>query len=81
MKVLVKPKVRASEGTFVMKLLLIESGKIRKLKSLGSEWQIKATMGHIVELANDGDDKLGFTLDHESRHIDCRYVPRAGASR
>lgn len=61
-----------------MKLLLIESGgKIRKLKSiLGSEWQIKATMGHIVELANDGDDKLGFTLDHESRHIDCRYVPR-----
>jgi len=65
-----------------MKLLLIESGgKIRKLKSiLGSEWQIKATM-HIVELANDGDDKLGFTLDHESRHIDCRYVEALAASR
>jgi len=31
-------------------------------------------MGHIVELATA--DKLGFTLDHESRHIDCRYVPR-----
>lgn len=60
-----------------MKLLLIESGgKIRKLKSiLGSEWQIKATMGHIVELANDGEDSLGFTLDTERNRIDCRYVP------
>ncbi len=61
-----------------MKLLLIESaGKIRKLKSiLGNEWNIKATMGHLVELANDGEDSLGFTLDAERNHIDCRYVPR-----
>ncbi len=61
-----------------MKLLLIESGgKIRKLKSiLGSGWQIKATMGHIVELANDGEDSLGFNLDTERNRVDCRYVPR-----
>jgi len=61
-----------------MKLLLIESGgKIKKLKSiLGSEWQIKATMGHVVELANDGEDSLGFTLDAERNRIDCRYTPR-----
>ena len=47
-----------------MKLLLIESGgKLKKLKQiLGSGWNIKATMGHIVELANDGSDSLGFTL-------------------
>lgn len=61
-----------------MKLLLIESpGKIRKLKSiLGSEWDIKATMGHVVELANDGEDSLGFTLDAQHNHIHCNYVPR-----
>ena len=43
-----------------MKLLLIESrGKLSKLKSiLGSGWTIKATMGHVVELANDGEDSL-----------------------
>lgn len=61
-----------------MKLLLIESpGKIRKLKSiLGSGWNIKATLGHIVELANDGEDSLGFTLDAERNRVDCNYVPR-----
>ena len=61
-----------------MKLLLIESGgKIKKLRSiLGPEWDIKATMGHIVELANDGEDSLGFTLDVERNHINCHYVPR-----
>ena len=61
-----------------MKLLLIESGgKIRKLKSiLGNEWNIKATMGHIVELANDGEDSLGFTLDPKCNHVNCRYIPR-----
>lgn len=61
-----------------MKLLLIESGgKIRKLKSiLGNEWNIKATMGHVVELANDGEDSLGFTLDPKCNHVVCRYIPR-----
>ncbi len=55
-----------------MKLFLIESaGKIKKLKSiLGSEWNIKATMGHIVELAHDGEDSLGFTVDAEHNRIE-----------
>ena len=61
-----------------MKLLLIESGgKIKKLRSiLGPSWNIKATMGHIVELANDGEDSLGFTLDVERKQVNCNYVPR-----
>lgn len=61
-----------------MKLLLIESaGKLKKLKSiLGSGWNVKATMGHVVELANDGEDSLGFTLDKEHNRVDCRYIPR-----
>jgi DNA topoisomerase-1 len=61
-----------------VKLLLIKSsGKISKLKSiLGSEWQIKAAGGYVVELANDGDNSLGFTLDTQNNCIDCRYVPR-----
>ncbi len=46
-------------------LLLIESpGKIKKLSQiLGSGWIIKASMGHIRELADDGEDALGFDLD------------------
>ncbi|HCF29866.1 MAG TPA: type I DNA topoisomerase, partial [Cyanobacteria bacterium UBA11049] len=61
-----------------MKLLLIESaGKLKKLKSiLGSGWNVKATMGHVVELANDGEDSLGFTLDREHNQVECRYIPR-----
>jgi DNA topoisomerase I len=61
-----------------MKLLLIESGgKIKKLKQiLGSEWTVKATMGHVVELAESGENSLGFTLDAERNRIDCDYVPR-----
>ena len=60
------------------RLLICESpGKIKKLKQiLGTGWNIKATMGHIVELANDGEDRLGFTLDERSNRIECRYVPR-----
>jgi DNA topoisomerase-1 len=33
-------------------------------------------MGHVIELANDGEDSLGFTLDSQHNHIDCHYVPR-----
>jgi hypothetical protein len=45
-------------------LLLIESpGKLKKLgQILGSGWIIKASMGHVRELANDGVDSLGFDL-------------------
>jgi DNA topoisomerase I len=57
-------------------LLLIESpGKLRKLAQiLGQGWTIKASMGHVRELANDGEDALGFDLTGD--HIDCRYEPR-----
>ena len=58
------------------KLLLIESpGKLRKLAQiLGKGWVIKASMGHVRELANDGEDSLGFDLNDD--RIDCRYEPR-----
>lgn len=57
-------------------LLIVESpGKIRKLKSiLGSGWDVRASVGHIRQLANDGVDSLGFDL-LDSR-ISCRYVAR-----
>jgi len=57
-------------------LLLIESpGKIKKLgQILGSGWMVKASMGHIRELADDGEDALGFDL--LDRRIQCRYQPR-----
>ena len=62
------------------KLLLIESpGKLRKLSQiLGPGWIVKASMGHVRELANDGEDALGFDLNSASgqSQIDCRYVPR-----
>ncbi len=61
--------------------LLIESpGKVKKLgQILGSGWVIKASMGHVRELANDGEDALGFDLGADS--IDCRYQPRDARSK
>ncbi|MDJ0702444.1 MAG: type I DNA topoisomerase [Leptolyngbyaceae cyanobacterium MO_188.B28] len=58
------------------RLLLIESpGKLKKLgQILGPGWMVKASMGHIRELANDGEDALGFDLDGNQIH--CRYTPR-----
>ncbi|MBW4523097.1 MAG: type I DNA topoisomerase [Scytolyngbya sp. HA4215-MV1] len=57
-------------------LLLIESpGKSKKLSQiLGSGWIVKASMGHVRELADDGEDALGFDL--LDRRIECRYEPR-----
>uniref|UniRef100_UPI0025D41B71 toprim domain-containing protein n=1 Tax=Chamaesiphon sp. GL140_3_metabinner_50 TaxID=2970812 RepID=UPI0025D41B71 len=57
-------------------LLIVESaGKIKKLKSiLGADWDVKASVGHIRQLANDGDGSLGFDLG--SNTIECRYIPR-----
>lgn len=57
-------------------LLLIESpGKLKKLSQiLGSGWIVKASMGHVRELANDGEDALGFDIQENS--IQCRYEPR-----
>jgi DNA topoisomerase-1 len=55
------------------KLLLIESpGKLKKLSQiLGTDWIVKASMGHIRELANDGEDALGFDLN--DNRVSCRY--------
>ncbi|MBW4469894.1 MAG: type I DNA topoisomerase [Stenomitos rutilans HA7619-LM2] len=57
-------------------LLLIESpGKSKKLSQiLGPGWIVKASMGHVRELANDGEDALGFDL--LDQRIECRYEPR-----
>jgi DNA topoisomerase-1 len=62
-------------------LLLIESpGKLKKLgQILGSGWIIKASMGHVRELANDGVDSLGFDLGDDA--ISCRYQPRDARSK
>jgi DNA topoisomerase-1 len=62
-------------------LLLIESpGKLKKLgQILGPDWIIKASMGHIRELANDGTDALGFDLGTDT--ISCRYQPRDARSK
>ena len=59
-----------------MKLLIVESpGKIKKLQSiLGGDWAVKASVGHVRQLANDGDHSLGF--DMGSGWINCRYIPR-----
>ena len=58
------------------KLLIVESpGKTKKLATiLGSDWIVKASVGHIRELASDGDNSLGFDLDENSVH--CRFVAR-----
>ena len=59
-----------------MPLLIVESpNKIKKLKQiLGSGWLIKASLGHVRELARDGEDNLGFTLTSDG--VNCRFVPR-----
>jgi DNA topoisomerase I len=58
------------------KLLIVESpGKIKKLgKALGSDWLVKASVGHIRELASDGEDSLGFDLVDQS--VRCRFIAR-----
>jgi DNA topoisomerase-1 len=58
------------------KLFLIEApGKLKKLRQiLGSQYIVKASGGHIRELAKDGHDNLGFDLNGSS--ISCRFVPR-----
>lgn len=60
----------------MVKLLLIESpGKLRKLSQiLGPGWIVKASMGHIRELTNEGEDALGF--DMKGQQIHCKYAPR-----
>lgn len=58
------------------KLLIVESpGKVKKLSQiLGPDWLVKASMGHVRELASDGEDSLGFDLDGDT--IRCRFIAR-----
>jgi DNA topoisomerase I len=58
------------------KLLIVESpGKVKKLSQiLGADWLVRASVGHIRELASDGEDSLGFELKGNS--VNCRFVPR-----
>jgi DNA topoisomerase I len=60
-----------------MKLFIVESpGKIKKLTQiLGSEYKVMASIGHIRELANEGDDALGF--EFQDGKIVCKYIPRS----
>ncbi|MEO0456902.1 MAG: type I DNA topoisomerase [Cyanobacteria bacterium P01_A01_bin.114] len=62
-------------------LLLIESpGKLKKLSQiLGPGWMVKASVGHVRELTNDGEDALGFDLDGSQIH--CRYTPRSARAK
>ena len=62
-------------------LLIIESvGKIKKLSSiLGPSWTIKASFGHIRELARDGDSALGFDLIGD--RVSCRFQPTNSRAR
>ena len=57
-------------------LLIVESpGKIKKLrKILGSGWDVKASVGHIRQLSNEGADSLGFVM--EGDRIECKYAPK-----
>ncbi len=59
-----------------MKLLVLESPNKRStLKSfLGKDWRVEASFGHLVELANDGEDNLGFDIDRDG--VKPRYQPR-----
>ncbi|MFM7425872.1 MAG: DNA topoisomerase, partial [Elainella sp.] len=58
------------------KLLIVESpGKVKKLSQiLGPDWLVRASVGHIRELANDGEDSLGFDLGENS--VRCRFTAR-----
>ena len=57
-------------------LLIVESpGKLKTLRSiLGQGWNVQPSVGHITELAQDGDDSLGFELGETT--VTCRYIPR-----
>jgi DNA topoisomerase-1 len=57
-------------------LFLIEApGKLKKLKQiLGADYIVKASGGHICELARDGADSLGFEMN--GNRVNCRFVPR-----
>ncbi len=55
-------------------LLIVESPKKARTiqKFLTGDWAVKASFGHIRQLAKDGEDKLGFDLVGEE--VRCRYI-------
>ncbi|MDJ0573660.1 MAG: type I DNA topoisomerase [Xenococcaceae cyanobacterium MO_234.B1] len=57
------------------KLLIVESPKKAKTiqKFLTKDWIVRASYGHIRQLAQDGEDKLGFDLKGD--RVYCRYKP------
>ncbi len=57
------------------KLLIVESPKKARTlqKFLKNDWIVRASYGHVRQLAKDGEDKLGFDLIGDRVH--CRYVP------
>jgi DNA topoisomerase-1 len=46
------------------KLLIVESpNKVKTIKGfLGEDWEVDASVGHITELANDGERNWGFDI-------------------
>ncbi len=63
------------------KLLIVESpGKLKTLRAiLGAGWDVQPSVGHITELAHDGDDALGFDMGDQT--INCRYIARGDRGR
>ena len=59
-----------------MKLLIVESpNKVKTIKGfLGSDWDVDASVGHITELANDGEHNWGFDISEGS--VETRFVAR-----
>lgn len=57
------------------KLLIVESPKKARTiqKFLSKDWNVKASYGHVRQLALDGENKLGFDLVGDRVH--CRYIP------
>ncbi len=55
-------------------LLIVESPKKARTiqKFLKGNWNVRASYGHIRQLARDGEDRLGFDLIGDE--VRCRYV-------
>lgn len=63
------------------KLLIVESPKKARTiqKFLKGDWTVRASYGHIRQLAKDGNDKLGFDLVGNEVH--CRYTAIDGKAK